>query len=569
MAAAANSSASAAGAGGGSAAAAGLKTYFKTPEGRYKLQYEKTHSAAVLHYNHGGKTVSQLTVAYLKEKPAGQGSTPSTPSSSSGMRSAAARLLGSGNGNRTLSFVGGNGVSRAVSGSSRIGGGLGTSGGIGSSQAVANYDGKGTYIIFNTADTLFISDLNSQDKDPIKSIHFSNSNPLCHAFDPEAKEGHDLIIGMGSGDVYSMSLRQQLQDSGRKPVAAQHYNKATWIIVWAVVIKMPNFFFRCTSVAWVPEREGIFVVSHSDGNLYVYDKCKDGNTECTFPAIKDPAQLMISHAKSSKSNPIARWHVCQGSINAISFSPDGAYLATVGRDGYLRVFDFSKEQLIFGGKSYYGALLCCTWSSDGKYLLTGGEDDLVWSMDDRKIVAWGEGHNSWVSGVSFDSYWSPPNSDGTGENTVYRFGSVGQDTQLLLWDLALDEIAVPLRHPSSGSPTFSSGSPSAHWDNACLPTGVLQPSPRMRDVPKLSPLVAHRVHVDPLSGLVFTNESILTICREGLIKIWVRPDQNENNHQSNSSELVLGNPVSKDRVITTSNKATGSSFKQSSAVVFT
>uniref|UniRef100_A0A0D3HRY1 Uncharacterized protein n=2 Tax=Oryza TaxID=4527 RepID=A0A0D3HRY1_9ORYZ len=548
MAAAANSSASAAGAGGGSAAAAGLKTYFKTPEGRYKLQYEKTHSAAVLHYNHGGKTVSQLTVAYLKEKPAGQGSTPSTPSSSSGMRSAAARLLGSGNGNRTLSFVGGNGVSRAVSGSSRIGGGLGTSGGIGSSQAVANYDGKGTYIIFNTADTLFISDLNSQDKDPIKSIHFSNSNPLCHAFDPEAKEGHDLIIGMGLFNVTEATIARSWKEACCGPTLQQG---------------------RCTSVAWVPEREGIFVVSHSDGNLYVYDKCKDGNTECTFPAIKDPAQLMISHAKSSKSNPIARWHVCQGSINAISFSPDGAYLATVGRDGYLRVFDFSKEQLIFGGKSYYGALLCCTWSSDGKYLLTGGEDDLVWSMDDRKIVAWGEGHNSWVSGVSFDSYWSPPNSDGTGENTVYRFGSVGQDTQLLLWDLALDEIAVPLRHPSSGSPTFSSGSPSAHWDNACLPTGVLQPSPRMRDVPKLSPLVAHRVHVDPLSGLVFTNESILTICREGLIKIWVRPDQNENNHQSNSSELVLGNPVSKDRVITTSNKATGSSFKQSSAVVFT
>lgn len=38
-------------------------------------------------------------------------------------------------------------------------------------------------------------------------------------------------------------------------------------------------------------------------------------------------------------------------------------------------------------------------SSDGRYLLTGGEDDLVqvWSVEDRKIVAWGEGHNSWVS----------------------------------------------------------------------------------------------------------------------------------------------------------------------------
>ena len=41
-------------------------------------------------------------------------------------------------------------------------------------------------------------------------------------------------------------------------------------------------------------------------------------------------------------------------------------------------------------------------SVDGKYILTGGEDDLVqvWSMEDRKVVAWGEGHNSWVSVLS-------------------------------------------------------------------------------------------------------------------------------------------------------------------------
>uniref|UniRef100_A0A453HHN4 Uncharacterized protein n=1 Tax=Aegilops tauschii subsp. strangulata TaxID=200361 RepID=A0A453HHN4_AEGTS len=216
---------SSAGGGGAAGGAPGLKTYFKTPEGRHKLQYEKTHSPSVLHYNHssGGKTVSEMTVAYLKEKPVGQGSTPSTPSSSSGMRSAAARLLGTGNGSRTLSFAGSNGVSRAVSGSSRVGGGVGTSTGVGGSQAVANYDGKGTYIIFNTADTLFISDLNSHDKDPVKSIHFSNSNPVCHAFDSEAKDGHDVIVGLWSGDVYSMSLRQQLQDPGKKPVMSQHF----------------------------------------------------------------------------------------------------------------------------------------------------------------------------------------------------------------------------------------------------------------------------------------------------------------------------------------------------------
>jgi len=98
-------------------------------------------------------------------------------------------------------------------------------------------------------------------------------------------------------------------------------------------------------------------------------------------------------------NPVARWHICQGSINSVAFSTEGTYIATVGRDGivlnptvshcsfaffissssclyllgtstgfdhqtdvgYLRVFDYNNEQLICGGKSYYGALLCCAW----------------------------------------------------------------------------------------------------------------------------------------------------------------------------------------------------------------
>lgn len=77
---------------------------------------------------------------------------------------------------------------------------------------------------------------------------------MCHAFDQDAKDGHDLLIGLNSGDgniltwiwltsligevklfkficslciivVYSVSLRQQLQDVGKKLVGAHHYNK--------------------------------------------------------------------------------------------------------------------------------------------------------------------------------------------------------------------------------------------------------------------------------------------------------------------------------------------------------
>lgn len=43
-----------------------------------------------------------------------------------------------------------------------MGGSIGSSG----SGVISNFDGKGTYLIFNAGDTLFISDLNSQDKVP-------------------------------------------------------------------------------------------------------------------------------------------------------------------------------------------------------------------------------------------------------------------------------------------------------------------------------------------------------------------------------------------------------------------
>ncbi|EPS61956.1 hypothetical protein M569_12837, partial [Genlisea aurea] len=318
-----NSMMSSASAPGNNGQAPGLKTYFKTLDGKYKLQYEKTHPTGLLHYAHG-KTVTQVTVAHLKDKPI---QVPSQSSSSlgmsSGVRSAAARLLGTANGSRTLSFVGGNNGNKPTTGNGARLGSLGSST---SSSVVANpnFDGRGTYLVFNVGDAIFISDLNSQDKDPIKSLQFSNSNPVCHAYDPDVKDGHDLLIGLNSGDVYSASLRQQLQDVGKKLVGAQHYNKDG---------SVNNS--RCTCMAWVPNGDGSFIVAHSDGNMYVYEKASfflDGSGDTSFPAVKDQNQFSVTHARYSK-NPLARWHICQGSINAIAFSSSGAYLATVGRDG--------------------------------------------------------------------------------------------------------------------------------------------------------------------------------------------------------------------------------------------
>ena len=76
-----------------------------------------------------------------------------------------------------------------------------------------------------------------------------------------------------------------------------------------------------------------------------------------------------------------RWVVGEGSINEFAFSPCSNYLAVVSQDGYLRVFNYNSMEFLGSMKSYFGGLLCVCWSPDSKYLVVGGEDDLVtvWS----------------------------------------------------------------------------------------------------------------------------------------------------------------------------------------------
>jgi catabolite repression protein CreC len=87
--------------------------------------------------------------------------------------------------------------------------------------------------------------------------------------------------------------------------------------------------------------------------------------------------------------------------------------------------------------SYYGGFTCVTWSPDGKYVVTGGQDDLVtiWSLAERQIVARCPGHESWVTAVAFDPWRC--------DDKTYRFGSIGDDCKLLLWDFNVSMLHRP------------------------------------------------------------------------------------------------------------------------------
>ena len=59
----------------------------------------------------------------------------------------------------------------------------------------------------------------------------------------------------------------------------------------------------------------------------------------------------------------------------------------------------------------------------------------IWSLGERRIVARCAGHQSWVAAAAFDPWRC--------DDRNYRFGSVGEDRRLLLWDFNVGMLRRP------------------------------------------------------------------------------------------------------------------------------
>lgn len=318
--------------------------------------------------------------------------------------------------------------------------------------------------------------------------------------------------------------------------------------------------------------------------MYVYNKENPAGTGPPQYALmkQGPGYTIASGKSKTTRNPVCKWTVGEHGINEFCFSPDCKHLAVVTQDGCLRVFDFDGQTLYGVMKSYFGGLTCICWSPDGKYIVTGGEDDLVsvWSFHERRVIARGQGHQSWISVVAFDPYTTSFSEDGRVDEsdeedieengpqpchsspntgvTSYRFGSVGHDTMLLLWDLGGD-VLRPLRargrsvraHTTSNSHLFHSNSicngPVNSWESSSIDhtrslTKVHSLSksveqlvtvknyspgtalcPGMEDAPVLEPLVAKKIAYERLTDIIFREDCIVTACQEGFIRTWARP----------------------------------------------
>ncbi|KAF9118464.1 hypothetical protein BGW39_001160, partial [Mortierella sp. 14UC] len=275
-------------------------------------------------------------------------------------------------------------------------------------KILANRVNEDVYLFWNTGRTFTWSDLGQKPNEPLSHISFTKAFPTAHDVNilTRSCDHLDVIIGFSTGDIIWFN-----------PLSNKYsrLNKQAIIKDSAV-----------TMIKWLPGSESQFMVAFHDGSIVMMDKDKDDGT-FTTPTPPD---------ENSKKP-----------INAFAFSPDLQHVAVVAADGELRIIDFRNERLIETFKSYFGAFSCVCWSPDGKYILTGGQDDLVtiWSFKDLRIVARCQGHQNYVTGVAFDSWRC--------DERNYRFGSVGEDAKLLLWDFSVGSL-----HKPKSSTTQSRGS---------------------------------------------------------------------------------------------------------------
>ncbi|PIG89784.1 Rho GTPase 1 [Aspergillus arachidicola] len=394
-------------------------------------------------------------------------------------------------------------------------------------------------------------DLSSKNKEePLAKILFTKAHMLTHDINELTKSPSHIDIAMGSsaGDIIWY-----------EPISQKYarINKN------GVVSNSP-----VTHIKWIPGSENMFMAAHANGQLVVYDKEKEDalftpeisnhSAEAMKASSRLPLQVLKSvNSRNQKTNPVALWKLANQKISQFAFSPDQRHLAVVLEDGSLRVMDYLKEEVLDIFRSYYGGLICVCWSPDGKYIVTGGQDDLVtiWSFPERKIVARCQGHNSWVSTVAFDPWRC--------DERTYRFGSVGDDCRLLLWDFSVGMLHRPRAHQASARQRTSMiASNTQHFnrhraDSASnrmrsdsqrtadtyndYDSAVRHPvEPRARTA-LLPPIMSKIVGDDPICWLGFQEDSIMTSSlEEGHIRTWDRPREGINDsYNGNTSSPAI------------------------------
>ena len=192
-------------------------------------------------------------------------------------------------------------------------------------------------------------------------------------------------------------------------------------------------------------------------------------------------------------------------VRSVSFSPDGATLASGSLDGTVRLWDVATGEPIatLGGRE--SSVSSVSFSADGATLASGsGRRVQLWAVVTGEAIATLEGHTDWVYSVSF----SPDGS---------TLASGSWDDTVRLWAVATGEAIATLEGHTDWvySVSFSP-------DGATLASGAGDGTVRLWDVVTGEPIATLEGHTDWVYSVSFSPDgaTLASGAGDGTVRLW-------------------------------------------------
>ncbi|KAG8934580.1 hypothetical protein FRC02_009660 [Tulasnella sp. 418] len=164
----------------------------------------------------------------------------------------------------------------------------------GLSKHLSSKTGDVSFIFYNSVKTFYWAETDAKSKEPLGRFTFS-AWPTCHDVNQATASSTciDIIIGFHTGDLLWFD-----------PISMRYarLNKAGCITA-----------SPCTAVRWVPGSSNLFLVSHANGTIIVYDRDRDDS-------LFQPNPVPVSSSSSSNNG-------MSNSILTSSSGPSGKHTA--------------------------------------------------------------------------------------------------------------------------------------------------------------------------------------------------------------------------------------------------
>ncbi len=271
-----------------------------------------------------------------------------------------------------------------------------------------------------------------------------------------------------------------LRDIAFSPVG-QYLAVASGIGVWIYEVATSR------ALMLIPTTSSVLSVSFSSDGATLASGSWDGTVKLWDVATGEAIATLEGHTNG---------------VRSVLFSSDGTTLASGSWDGTVKLWDVATGEAIATLEGHTNGVNSVSFSLDGATLASGSWDGTVklWDVATGEAIATLEGHTDEVNSVLFSS-------DGA------TLASASEDGTIRLWDVATREIVATLEGYKVRSVSFSS-------DGATLASGAGNGTIRLWDVATRA-IIAEE-NTSPIRSVSFSPDgsTLAAASWDGTVKLW-------------------------------------------------